>query len=102
MAIRSATWRPAVEAPVFESLPAIKRIDVIMGVLGCLAGIPLGFAASIMFNNLPTIGTYLSFKPSLDIILPSVAAGIALSALGSLYPAWRAVSQTPADALRRA
>lgn len=73
-----------------------------MGVLGCAAGVLMGFAASILFNNLPTIGTYISFRPSLDTILPSVAAGIALSALGSLYPAWRAVSQTPADALRRA
>lgn len=83
-------------------MATIMAEGVAMGVLGCLAGIPLGFAASMLFNSLPTIGTYISFKPSVDIILPSVAAGIALSALGSLYPAWRAVSQTPADALRRA
>jgi ABC-type lipoprotein release transport system permease subunit len=74
----------------------------VMGVLGCLAGIPLGYAACTLFNRLPTIGAYISFQPSLAAILPSVAAGLALSALGSLYPAWRAVSQTPADALRRA
>ena len=73
-----------------------------MGMLGCIVGIPLGFAACTLFNRLPTIGAYVSFQPSLAVMLPSVAAGIALSALGSLYPAWRAVSQTPADALRRA
>ena len=33
---------------------------------------------------------------------PSVAGAFLLSVLGSLYPAWRAVSMTPADALRRA
>ena len=48
------------------------------------------------------IGTYLSFRPSLDIVAPSVAGALLLSVLGSLYPAWRAVSMTPADALRRA
>ncbi len=74
----------------------------IIGLLGSLAGVPVGYAASTFFNLLPTIGTYLSFQPSLDVIVPSVIAGVALSALGSLYPAWRAVSQTPADALRRA
>lgn len=83
-------------------MATIVAEGAIMGLLGCLAGIPLGFVACMLFNQLPTIGTYISFRPSLDVILPAVAAGIALSALGSLYPAWRAVSQTPADALRRA
>ena len=38
------------------------------------------------------IGTYLSFEPTFDIIAPSVAGAFLLSVLGSLYPAWRAVS----------
>jgi putative ABC transport system permease protein len=73
-----------------------------MGLAGSILGIPVGYATCTLFNRLPTIGAYISFQPSLGVILPSVAAGIALSALGSLYPAWRAVSQSPADALRRA
>jgi len=75
---------------------------MIMGLLGSVIGIPLGFIACSFFDWLPTIGTYLSFSPSLDIVLISVVGAFLLAAIGSLYPAWRAVSNTPAEALRRA
>lgn len=75
---------------------------IIIGLAGSAVGVPLGFVACSFFDRLPVIGTYLSFTPSLDIVAPSVAGALALSLLGSLYPAWRAVSMTPAEALRRA
>jgi len=74
----------------------------LVGLLGTMVGIPLGFAASLTFSILPTIGAYLSFRPSLGLLLPSAAATILLCVLGSIYPAWRATAHTPADALRRA
>ena len=83
-------------------MAAIVLEGVIVGIAGCIVGVPLGFAACSFFNLLPTIGAYLTFRPSLDTIAPSVAGALLLSTLGSLYPAWRAVSMTPADALRRA
>lgn len=56
MAIRGAAWQ-AVDAPVFESLPAIKWIDVIMGVLGCLtaAGVVAG-VGRLLLGLGPTTG----------------------------------------------
>jgi putative ABC transport system permease protein len=75
---------------------------VINGLAGCIVGVPLGLIACTFFNLLPVVGTYLTFEPSFGIIAPSVAGAFLLSVLGSLYPAWRAVSMTPADALRRA
>jgi putative ABC transport system permease protein len=75
---------------------------MLAGLVGCAVGVPLGFLACTFFNMLPVIGTYLSFTPSWDIVAPSVCGAFLLSVLGSLYPAWRAVSQTPAEALRRA
>lgn len=72
------------------------------GVLGSAIGVPLGFAACSLFDLLPVIGTYLTFAPSLAVVVPSVGGALLLSVLGSLYPAWRAVSLTPAEALRRA
>lgn len=75
---------------------------LITGLMGSLIGIPLGYIACAYFDYLPTIGAYLNIQPSLDAILLAVAGALLLSALGSLYPAWRAVSHTPADALRRA
>ena len=83
-------------------MAAIVLEGVIVGVAGCIVGVPLGFLACSFFNLLPTIGAYLGFRPSLDTIAPSVAGALLLSVLGSLYPAWRAVSMTPAEALRRA
>jgi ABC-type lipoprotein release transport system permease subunit len=55
----------------------------------------------LLFGYLPTIGDILSFHPSLSMVLPTLLASIALCAVGSLYPAWRAASMSPADALRR-
>ncbi|MGD9913621.1 MAG: ABC transporter permease [Hyphomicrobiaceae bacterium] len=75
---------------------------MIIGLAGAIVGIPLGFVACSFFSWLPTIGTYLSFAPSSGIIAISVLGALALATLGSLYPAWRAVSHTPAEALRRA
>jgi putative ABC transport system permease protein len=75
---------------------------VITGLAGCVVGVPLGFLACTFFNLLPVIGTYLSFQPTLSILVPSVLGAFLLSVVGSVYPAWWAVAMTPADALRRA
>jgi putative ABC transport system permease protein len=75
---------------------------MITGLLGSLIGIPLGYVACGYFEYLPTIGAYLLIQPSLETLAIAVFGALGLSALGSLYPAWRAVSHTPADALRRA
>jgi putative ABC transport system permease protein len=75
---------------------------ILVGICGSVLGIPLAFAASFLFSSLPVIGNYISFEPSVAMIWPNVAAAIALCAIGSLYPAWRAISMTPANALRRA
>jgi putative ABC transport system permease protein len=83
-------------------MAAIVLEGVFVGLAGCVVGVPLGFLACSFFDLLPAIGSYLTFRPSLDSIAPSVAGAFLLSVLGSLYPAWRAVSMTPADALRRA
>jgi putative ABC transport system permease protein len=75
---------------------------ILAGLAGCAVGVPLGFLACSFFDLLPIIGRYISFEPSFDIIAPSVVGAFLLSVIGSLYPAWRAVAMTPADALRRA
>ena len=75
-----------------RTMASIVFEGVLIGVAGCSVGIPL---------YLPTIGDILSFHPSLSMVLPTLLASIALCAVGSLYPAWRAASMSPADALRR-
>jgi putative ABC transport system permease protein len=74
---------------------------VLIGVAGCLAGIPLSYGVSMLFKFIPTIGDILSFRPTVAMALPTLLASTVLCAIGSLYPAWRATSMSPADALRR-
>jgi putative ABC transport system permease protein len=75
---------------------------MVMCTLGCCLGLILSFLAAFAFPLIPTIGDLISFRPSLRLIGVTMAAAFALCALGSLYPAWRAVQLQPADALRRA
>jgi ABC-type antimicrobial peptide transport system permease subunit len=49
----------------------------------------------------PTLGPFISFRPDLSMAPAALLASMALCAAGSLYPAWRAASMNPADALRR-
>lgn len=91
MAIRSATWRPAVEAPVFESLPAIKRIDVIMGVLGCLtlAGVVAGMGRLLLglgpttgLNDIFSWGIWIGFDFGL---IAFAGAGFTMAAVVHIF-----------------
>lgn len=83
-------------------MASIVLEGLVMGALGCALGVALGFLASLLFAAIPTIGRYISFTPSVALIVPTVLAALALCALGSLYPAWRATRLTPAQALQRA
>lgn len=73
----------------------------VIGVAGCSIGIPLSYGISLLFGYLPTIGDVLSFRPDPSMALLAIPASMALCVVGSLYPAWRAASMRPADALRR-
>ncbi len=83
-----------------RTMAAIVIEGALIGLAGCLIGIPLAFAVCFFFRALPTVGDILSFHPTPGMVAPTLAAAILLCALGSLYPAWRAASMTPADALR--
>jgi putative ABC transport system permease protein len=70
------------------------------GLAGCTLGVAAGLAASALFTSIPTIGNLISFVPRLsDLALP-LALALPVCALGSTYPAWRAVRLSPAEALR--
>ena len=84
-----------------RTMASIVFEGVLIGVAGCFVGVPLSYGISLLFGYLPTIGDILSFHPNLSIVLPTLLVSIVLCAAGSIYPAWRAVSMSPADALRR-
>ena len=74
----------------------------VMCAVGCAIGVALGYAASLTFPAIPAIGNYIDFVPTLGLIVPTLLAALALCLIGSLYPAWRAIRLTPAQALQRA
>ncbi len=84
-----------------RTMASIVLEGVVIGLAGCFVGVPASFAISYSFKYLPTVGEILAFRPSLSIILPVLVVAVLLCGLGALYPAWRAASMRPADALRR-
>ena len=84
-----------------RTMASILFEGILIGVAGCSIGLPLSYVISLLFEYLPTIGDILSFYPNLSMVLATILASIALCAAGSLYPAWRAASMSPAEALRR-
>jgi putative ABC transport system permease protein len=75
---------------------------LVMCAIGCAFGVLLSFFAAFAFPLIPTIGDMISFQPSLRLMAATIGAAFLLCAVGALYPAWRAVSMMPAEALRRA
>jgi putative ABC transport system permease protein len=84
-----------------RTMMSIVLEGVLIGLAGCFVGVPLSYGISLLFEYLPTIGDILSFHPNVSMMLPTVLASIVLCATGSLYPAWRAASMNPTEALRR-
>ena len=73
-----------------------------LGLAGCAGGIVIGITAASFFSAIPALGDIIAFTPrASDIVLPLLFA-IPLCAVGSAYPAWRAVRMLPAEALRQA
>ena len=105
MATQERTREIGIFAAIGWSEARIMMSIVIEGIMmcaiGCVLGVILSFAAALAFPHIPAIGNLISFKPSVGLIAPVLAAAFALCILGSLFPAWRAVRMLPAEALRR-
>ena len=105
MAIQERTREIGVMMAIGWDKPHIVASIIIEGVLigiaGSVIGVALGYAASFLFAGVPAVGDYLSFSPTLEMMLWTPLFAVAFCAIGSLYPAWRATSLVPADAIRK-
>ncbi len=82
-------------------LSMVLKESLLLGALGGLTGILIGYILTQGLAAVPSIGEMIgsgSFSPGL--ILQAMAIAIILGALGGLYPAWRATKMQPVEALR--
>ena len=105
MSVQERTREIGMLSAIGWSAPRIIRLimleGLIIGVLGCVAGLGVGIAGSRLFGAIPAIGNFIVFSPTAtDLALPLILA-LPLCVAGAAYPAWRAVRMLPADALRR-
>jgi putative ABC transport system permease protein len=74
---------------------------VMLSILGGLTGIALGVGGLDLLASKTEVGTFIQPRISASALLEAGGAAVLLGALGSLYPAWRAVNMRTAQALKR-
>lgn len=81
-------------------LGMILREALLLGVLGGLFGIAIGFAISSLVQLVPGIGEALTPLWSLDLFLRAILVALLLGLLGGIFPAFRATRLEPIEAIR--
>ena len=74
----------------------------ILSGLGSALGVLVGIGGSSLLSSIPAIGRYVAVRPTPSLIVATALAAIGLGIVASLYPAWIATRQSPAEALERA
>ncbi len=92
--LRALGWRKR------RIISTILRESLLLSTLAGLAGIAFGVALSTGIALEPSMGAYLTPSWSSTIFVRSMLIALALGAAGALYPAWRASSLAPIEALR--
>lgn len=82
-------------------LSLIMLEGTVLGLAGCALGGAIGFGISRGFRLIPSIGGYLRFDPTAENLLLPLSFALLICLVGSAYPALRAVSLSPAAALRQ-
>jgi ABC-type antimicrobial peptide transport system permease subunit len=81
-------------------LRLILAESLLLGLLGGAAGFGLGVALVAVITANPALSGVISLRPTPEAFILGLIVALALGGLGGLYPAWRAASLQPAEALR--
>jgi ABC-type antimicrobial peptide transport system permease subunit len=91
--LRALGWRKG------DVLWLILRESLVLGLAGGLAGILLGVGLVALIGLSPALAGTIVGKFSMGSVLTGLVVALLLSALGGLYPAWRAARLQPVEAL---
>jgi putative ABC transport system permease protein len=104
MAVTERTREIGLLAAIGWKPSRVIAMIVLEGVLIAAAGAVLGVCAGLLGLKLmmmhPQIGGFLQPEVTPVLVLQSVALVLAVGAVGSLYPAWRATRMRPMELLR--
>jgi ABC-type antimicrobial peptide transport system permease subunit len=78
----------------------ILRESVVLSLLSAVAGIATGVGLGMLIALEPSMGSMLTALYTPGLFAQVLALALALGAVGALYPAWRAASLSPIEALR--
>jgi ABC-type antimicrobial peptide transport system permease subunit len=81
-------------------LGMILREAVLLGLIGGVLGIGLAIVLAYSFQLIPSIGSVMQPKWSVDIFARAILVAMTLGMIGGLYPAYRATRLQPVEALR--
>jgi putative ABC transport system permease protein len=73
---------------------------LLLSIVGSILGAILGIGALRWLINFPRIKGFIEFDITALLLFQVLTVAVILGALGSLYPAWRAIKLNPVDALR--
>jgi len=92
--LRALGWRKR------RVLGIILRESVLLSMLGGLAGCVVGVLFALLFNLHPLAAGYIKAEFSAGLLAQALGTALLLGAIGGIYPAWRAASLLPVEALR--
>jgi ABC-type antimicrobial peptide transport system permease subunit len=78
----------------------IVREALLLSFLSGLVGILLGVGMGTLIGMEPSMGSYLTGSYSPTLLAQAILVALVLGGVGALYPAWRASSLSPIEALR--
>jgi ABC-type antimicrobial peptide transport system permease subunit len=92
--LRAVGWRKD------RVLRLIMSQSLLLSALGGLLGIGIGLGLVWLINHTPAISSYAPGVVKAPLLIQGMIVALVLGTVGGLYPAWRAASLSPIEALR--
>jgi ABC-type antimicrobial peptide transport system permease subunit len=92
--LRAVGWRRG------RVLRLIMSQSLVLSALGGLLGVSIGLGLVRLINRTPAISSFAPGIVELPLLVQGMSVALVLGTVGGLYPAWRAASLSPIEALR--